>query len=103
VCGTQTQTCSTHKFGQWGQPIGNRYLGLQFKVKSKTHYGWARISSINGEYTLTGYAYETIPDKAIIAGKTEGPDVLTVQPGSLGNPARGASAIPAGRAIGGNQ
>jgi hypothetical protein len=40
---------------------------------------------------LTGYAYETIPNKPIIAGKTKGPDVFTVQPGSLGHLARGAS------------
>jgi len=30
--------------------------------------------------TLTGYAYETIPNKAIIAGKTKGLHVVTVQP-----------------------
>jgi hypothetical protein len=43
--------------------------------------------------TLTGYAYETIPNKPIIAGKTKGPDVITVQPGTLGHLAAGASAI----------
>jgi hypothetical protein len=26
---------------------------------------------------LTGYACETVPGKAIIAGKTHGPDVIT--------------------------
>jgi hypothetical protein len=46
---------------------------------------------------LSGYAYETIPNKAIIAGKTIGRDVITVQPGSLGHLAAGASAIPAWR------
>jgi hypothetical protein len=43
--------------------------------------------------TLTGYAYETVPNKPIIAGKTKGPDVITVQPdtapGSLGRLALG--------------
>jgi hypothetical protein len=34
--------------------------------------------------TLTGYAYETIPNKPIIAGKITGPDVITLEPGSLG-------------------
>jgi len=38
---------------------------------------------------LTGYAYETIPNKAIITGKTKGPDMITVQPGSLGALAAG--------------
>ncbi len=46
---------------------------------------------------LTGYAYETIPNKPIIAGKTHGKDVITLEPASLGHLARGASAIPAWR------
>jgi hypothetical protein len=44
---------------------------------------------------LTGYAYETISGKGIIAGKTKGPDVTTVLPATLGHLAAGASAIPA--------
>jgi len=28
---------------------------------------------------LTGYAYETIPNKAIIAGKTNGPDDISIE------------------------
>jgi len=39
--------------------------------------------------TLTGYAYETIPNKPIITGQTKGPDVITVQPERLGELARG--------------
>jgi hypothetical protein len=80
----------------------NRYLGLKFKIRGKTHYGWARLS-VTGKLigtikmTLTGYAYETIPNKAIIAGKTKGPDASTVAPASLGHLAAGASAIPAWR------
>jgi hypothetical protein len=55
-----------------------RYLGVAFQIKGKTHYGWMRIkqSSEHGG-TLTGYAYETIPGKAIKAGQTKGPDELT--------------------------
>jgi len=49
------------------------------------------------EATMSGYAYETIPNKPITAGKTEGPDVITVQPATLGHLAAGASAIPAWR------
>jgi hypothetical protein len=64
-------------FGQWYE-AGFRYIGLKFKIKGKTHYGWARLS-VTGKYenitaTLTGYAYETIPNKSIIAAKTKGPD-----------------------------
>jgi hypothetical protein len=39
--------------------------------------------------TLTGYAYETIPNKPIIAGKMKGEDVITFQPDTLGDLARG--------------
>jgi len=92
-CGTQTQTCTTHKFGPWGPPISNRYLGLQFRIKGKRHYGWARVSWINGEYTLTGYAYETIPNQPIIAGKTSGPVEINRSVEQL-NPASLTSATP---------
>jgi len=56
--------------------VFNHYLGLTFLIDGETHYGWARFSvtvkgtSIVG--TLTGYAYETLPDTPIIAGKTAG-------------------------------
>ena len=56
--------------------VFNHYLGLKFLIGGETHYGWARFSvtvkgtSIVG--TLTGYAYETLPDTPIIAGKTAG-------------------------------
>ena len=54
---------------------------------------------------LTGYAYETIPNKAIITGKTKGPDDAGVEesnttpsrptrkPGSLGLLAMGAPGL----------
>lgn len=86
-------------WGQW-MNVKNRYLGFRFSVKGKTHYGWARL---NVEYNpktimlkalLTGYAYETVPNSAIIAGKTKGPDVVTVKGASLGQLAAGASKIP---------
>ena len=76
--------------GLWagkGNGVSNRYLGLKFVVHGKVHYGWARLSVTLGHHrqyddvsgTLTGYAYETVPNKSIIAGKTKGPDVITVQ------------------------
>jgi len=62
---------STILFGPWPN-VRNRYLGLKFLINGKTHYAWARMSvRVKGTFmaaTLTGYAYETIPDKAIIAG-----------------------------------
>jgi len=103
--GTVVRTYS-HAYwqGPWlngGKGVKNRYLGLKFKIKGRVHFGWARITvtttSHNFTATLTGYAYETIPGKAIIAGATTDPDVTTVSPASLGHLAAGASAIPAWR------
>jgi hypothetical protein len=87
--------------GPWVD-VKNRYLGLKFLIKGKPHFGWARLHvwfRPNFTHaTLTGYAYETIPGKPIITGKTKGPDVITVRDPSLGHLAAGASAIPAWRA-----
>jgi hypothetical protein len=61
----------------WGGKIRTAYLGLKFSIKGQTHFGWARVkiaSMYPYEVSLTGYAYETIPGKGIIAGKTKGPD-----------------------------
>ena len=74
--------------GYWTD-VKNRYLGFKFQIKEKTHDGWARLNvranfDSNKIGVLTGYAYETIPNKPIITGKTKGPDVITLEPGSLG-------------------
>jgi hypothetical protein len=82
-------------YGPWSN-VKERYLGLRFEVKGQTHYGWARlneschpISHVGITAVLTGYAYETIANKPIITGKTKGPDVITLEPGSLGQLAAG--------------
>jgi hypothetical protein len=86
--------------GPWvgkGKGVKNRYLGLKFVIHGKVHYGWARLSVTLGHHrqyddvsaTLTGYAYETVPNKPIITGQTTGPEVITVQPETLGELARG--------------
>ncbi len=86
--------------GPWvgkGNGVGNRYLGLKFVIHGKVHYGWARLSVTLGHHwqygdvsaTLTGYAYETIPNKAIITGKTKGEDVIMFYPDTLGDLAAG--------------
>jgi hypothetical protein len=63
-----------HVSGPW-QRETDKYLGLQFSINGQTHYGWARLSvksSANGQVritaALTGYAYETQPNTAILAG-----------------------------------
>ncbi len=52
------------------------YLGMRFSINGQVHYGWARFvtNTIGPIATLTGYAYETIPGKPIIAGATKGRD-----------------------------
>ena len=73
---------------------------LKFVIKGQTHFGWARVRTASiypYKVFLTGYAYETIPNKPITTGATKGPDVTTVYPTSLGHLAAGASAIPAWR------
>ncbi len=68
---------ATDSGGSWVN-VKNRYLGLKFKISGKTHYGWARLNvvlqNLTITATLTGYAYETIPNRPIIAGKTKGTD-----------------------------
>jgi hypothetical protein len=95
--------------GSWVN-VKNRYLGVKFKIKGQTHFGWARLNvqiqvpqTITA--TLTGYAYETIANKAITAGQTKGPDdthieepnaSLTVpspRPAMLGTLALGATGL----------
>lgn len=72
--------------GHWansGKGVRSRYLGLKFMIKGEMHYGWARFNVSFPHQTvcavLTGYAYETIAHKAIVAGKTKGPDNVSVE------------------------
>jgi hypothetical protein len=95
----QYDTNISSTFGQWNH-TQNRYLGMRFMIDGEVHYGWARFSVYPRSESvaiLTGYAYETIPNKPIIAGKTKGPDVITLEPASLGRLAQGASGISAWR------
>jgi len=100
----------SYRGGSWNSNGGvtDRYLGLKFKIDGKVHYGWARLS-FEGYYTftatLTGYAYETIPNKAIKAGQeqdkgdgAEQPDPAALTepdrtPATLGALARGAKGL----------
>jgi hypothetical protein len=95
--------------GPWHKNMASTraYVGLKFSIKGKFHYGWARLTVEGSQGTdiaiLTGYAYETVPNKSIIAGKTKGPDVITVQPGNLGHLAQGSAGLAAWRKTGGNE
>jgi hypothetical protein len=87
--------------GPW-KNVKNRYIGLKFAIKGRSHFGWVRVSATMGPHTrlhalVTGYAYETIANKPIIAGKTKGPDVITLEPTSLGRLALGSGGLAARR------
>ncbi|MGA8764470.1 MAG: hypothetical protein WB562_16500 [Candidatus Sulfotelmatobacter sp.] len=96
--------------GNWVN-VTDRYLGMRFQIDGQTHYGWARLTvkvtnnPINILAELTGYAYETLPDMPIIAGKTSSADAEeTAQnhasgpvPATLGLLAMGTPALSAWR------
>ena len=77
----------------WGLWVNkrNHYLGLAFKLNKQVHFGWARLTEVclkNGENgaLLTGYAYETVANRPIVAGATPIPanegDSLPISPTS---------------------
>ena len=96
-------------YGFWankGKGLRNRYLGLKFLISGKVHYGWARWNvrvyhNKNGKLIanalLTGYAYETVPNKPIIAGQTQASPLSPVKakpiPPTLGLLAKGWPAL----------
>ncbi|MGD0212339.1 MAG: hypothetical protein ABSB87_03830 [Terriglobales bacterium] len=60
--------------GSW-LGVLNRFLGVRFKIDGKVHYGWAQLNIQTYPQlsaTLTGYAYETVPNKPIKAGQETG-------------------------------
>jgi hypothetical protein len=102
-------------YGAWangGKGFKDHYLGLKFLIDGRLHYGWARLTTTGGWprlAVLTGYAYETIPGKSIIAGQKKealvksdsgagaslaNPLPDTPLPASLGMLALGARGVP---------
>jgi hypothetical protein len=67
--------CSLRSKGPWAD-VTRRYVGLKFVINGNIHYGWARLTvtvTLRGNYAaLTGYAYETVPNKSIVTGQTKG-------------------------------
>jgi hypothetical protein len=117
MAGFGTSSRGQHFQGLWangGKGLKDHYVGFRFVSKGAMHYGWFRMnvsfSNVEDhEYVsglLTGYAYETIPNKPIVAGKTEGPEEDSVdeansatlnepalQPASLGLLAMGSPGL----------
>lgn len=70
------------------------YIGLEFLIDGQAHYAWVHLDSTdvarstNGEIIgvggyITGWAWETEPGKAIIAGAIPEPSVITLAAISL--------------------
>jgi hypothetical protein len=80
-------------FGDW-RNAKEGYLGLELIINGETHWGWARFNVKVDEYhitpTITGYAYQTIPNHPIVAGYEGNDDAAAPIPyGSLGHLALG--------------
>jgi hypothetical protein len=59
------------KTGAWWEKT-QAYLGLKIVFNGETHYGWARVQAGRNQDgyhpRITGYAYETIPNKPLTTG-----------------------------------
>lgn len=76
--------------GYWQNVKSPRFLGVRFLISGETHFGWIRITSSTADQaTISCYAYESVPNKPIIAGackdQVTAPDAMReLAPGSLG-------------------
>jgi hypothetical protein len=85
----------------WGSKHRGAFIGLKFTVDGQIHYGWAHVTVASTGTVLNGYAYETIPNLPIDAGKVRGPGAANAtqpsvpqeQPASLGLLACGADGL----------
>lgn len=79
ICGsTRCGECFFMNFrnGNWLNVSG--FLGLEFLIDGQIHYGWAQMTVHFDptqkllSATLTGYAYETVAERSIVAGQNTG-------------------------------
>lgn len=85
--------------GPWAD-VHSRYLGVKFQISGQTHYGWVNLDTTRGT-VVTGYAYETVPNKPLVAGEKTEPTASAVgpqlapsnRPATLGMLARGADGL----------
>jgi hypothetical protein len=84
--------------GNW-QNVQHRYLALKFVISGAVHYGWARfnVEGFPSRVTLTGYAYETIANKSILAGNIIGLEKREPSPKISANQGDIASPVPVKR------
>jgi hypothetical protein len=88
-------------YGYWGFAL-NHYLGVEFYIDGNVHYGWVRLTVhfvTNDRNTaeirthLSGYAYESEPEKPILAGDQGNSTESFARAPSLGVLAAGAPAL----------
>ena len=108
-------------FGPFAQTT-QRYLGLKFVLNGDVHYGWVRFAAVLADDNrppsvralMTGYAYETTPNKPIQVGQTsddpfasqlfpKGDNATQLQPATLGVLALGSTGIETWRREGSAQ
>lgn len=102
--------------GYWGGNPKDHYVGVRFRISGQFHYGWIRLTVTTSTdphgpamtAKITGYAYETDPNKLILAGTAavgasadkpaaavQLPHNIQIQSApSLGMLAAGADALP---------
>jgi hypothetical protein len=98
-------SCAYGTGGAW-KNITRGYLGLKFYINGQAHYGWARLNVTLTQTgyvyaLLTGYAYETVPNKPIITGRRRGTGAMSGPAGlshepdraTLGALAKGAAGL----------
>jgi hypothetical protein len=93
--GVDSGPCS----GSWVD-TQNRYLGVKFLIQKEVHFGWIEVSATCNSKSdvvgvVSGYAYETVPNKPIAAGQRSGS--AWVAPASLRQLALGARGLEAWR------
>jgi hypothetical protein len=84
--------------GQWGQTT-NRFLGVKFEISGEVHYGWVRLDispTFVGMYgAISGYAYESEPNKPIKTGQKSG-QLKKTSHGKQGHSAANVAPSPTG-------
>lgn len=78
MAGISWGSCGIGSLGEWLN-LPNRYLGLQFRgPDNQLHYAWAKASTVayvdqagrlHASTTLSGAAYQTVPNRRILAGQ----------------------------------
>jgi len=61
------------EFGNWTGIQEDKYLGIKFEIDNNFHYGWIHLTTIiydydDMEFTVKGFAYNTVADEGIEAG-----------------------------------